>query len=196
MIRVFIFAGTVARGRALAELFEEDDRFEVVGTATPSHALSNGAAAFANVLVAAGVAPGQLPLEGTIVLLTDNPQPAGLGEHMKAWLPSDCSAAELMAAVTAAANDLTVLTAEQAKRWLPIERRVRRGEGTVDTLTSRELEVLRLLAEGLGNKDIAGQLGMSDHTAKFHVAQILAKLGAASRTEAVSIAIRQGLIPV
>ncbi len=107
------------------------------------------------------------------MFLTENPQPAALGEHIKAWLPSDSSAAELMAAVAAAANDLTVLTPEQAKRWLPTERRVRRVEGTSDALTSRELEVLRLLAEGLGNKDIAGQLGMSDHTAKFHVAQIL-----------------------
>jgi DNA-binding NarL/FixJ family response regulator len=52
------------------------------------------------------------------------------------------------------------------------------------------------MADGLGNKEIAGHLGISDHTAKFHVAQVLAKLGAATRTEAVTIAIRRGLVPI
>jgi DNA-binding NarL/FixJ family response regulator len=54
--------------------------------------------------------------------------------------------------------------------------------------------VLRLLAEGLGNKEIAARLGISDHTAKFHISSILAKLGASSRTEAVTIGIRMGLV--
>ncbi|MCS6827670.1 MAG: response regulator transcription factor [Caldilinea sp.] len=64
----------------------------------------------------------------------------------------------------------------------------------VEPLTARELEVLRLLAEGLSNKEIAHVLGVSDHTAKFHVNAILAKLGAQSRTEAVVKAMRAGLI--
>jgi DNA-binding CsgD family transcriptional regulator len=58
------------------------------------------------------------------------------------------------------------------------------------------LEVLRMLADGLGNKEIADRLGISDHTAKFHVAQILAKFGAGSRAEAVAIGMRRGLVPV
>jgi hypothetical protein len=49
-----------------------------------------------------------------------------------------------------------------------------------------------MLAEGLGNKEIAGQLGISDHTAKFHVASILGKLHAQTRTEAVTVSIRRG----
>ena len=65
-----------------------------------------------------------------------------------------------------------------------------------DPLTPREREVLHLLAAGLGNKEIAGRLAISDHTAKFHVSQILAKLNAASRAEAVSIAMRRGLVPL
>ncbi len=52
------------------------------------------------------------------------------------------------------------------------------------------------IADGRGNKEIAGELGISDHTAKFHVSQILAKLGAGSRTEAVMIGIRRGLVPI
>lgn len=65
-----------------------------------------------------------------------------------------------------------------------------------DPLTPREREVLHLLAAGLGNKEIAGRLAISDHTAKFHVSQILAKLNAVSRAEAVSIAMRRGLVPL
>ncbi|MEI9971658.1 MAG: LuxR C-terminal-related transcriptional regulator [Ignavibacteriota bacterium] len=62
------------------------------------------------------------------------------------------------------------------------------------TLTARELEVLRMMAEGAANKTIAWKLGISDHTVKFHVASILGKLNAASRTEAVTIGVRKGLI--
>jgi DNA-binding NarL/FixJ family response regulator len=64
----------------------------------------------------------------------------------------------------------------------------------LEPLTARELEVLRLLALGLLNKQIAARLKISDHTVKFHVAAILGKLGAGSRTEAVAIGIRTGLI--
>ena len=64
----------------------------------------------------------------------------------------------------------------------------------VQPLTPREIEVLRLLADGLANKEIAGKLNISDHTAKFHVAAILEKMNAASRAEAVAIGMRTGLI--
>jgi DNA-binding CsgD family transcriptional regulator len=65
-----------------------------------------------------------------------------------------------------------------------------------ETLTPRETEVLRMLAEGAGNKQIARRLGISEHTVKFHVGSILAKLNAASRTEAVTLGVRRGLIPL
>jgi DNA-binding NarL/FixJ family response regulator len=63
-------------------------------------------------------------------------------------------------------------------------------------LTGRELEVLTLLAHGLGNKEIAVRLGISDHTVKFHIGSIFNKLDASSRTEAVTVGIRAGLILV
>ena len=63
-------------------------------------------------------------------------------------------------------------------------------------LTPREQEVLRLLADGLPNKSIAERLTVSEHTVKFHVASILGKLGAQSRTEAVVLATRSGLLPL
>lgn len=64
----------------------------------------------------------------------------------------------------------------------------------VEALTAREIEVLELLAEGLPNKAIAGRLGISDQTVKFHVASITGKLGATNRTDAVRRAVRRGLI--
>jgi DNA-binding NarL/FixJ family response regulator len=63
-----------------------------------------------------------------------------------------------------------------------------------DPLTSREIQVLELLAEGLSNKAIAARLGISDQTVKFHVAAISGKLGAANRTDAVRRAVRRGLV--
>jgi len=63
-------------------------------------------------------------------------------------------------------------------------------------LTDRELTVLRLVAQGLGNKEIAAQLAISAHTVKYHVASVLAKLGVQSRTEAVTVGLRTGLLPL
>ncbi|MDP9361548.1 MAG: response regulator transcription factor [Acidobacteriota bacterium] len=66
----------------------------------------------------------------------------------------------------------------------------------IEPLTAREREVLRLLASGQTNKEIAQRLGVTDHTIKFHVNGILGKLGAATRTEAVVEAARRGIIAV
>ena len=68
------------------------------------------------------------------------------------------------------------------------------GQGPIEDLTAREREVLQLVALGLANKAIARQLTISEHTVKFHVAAILAKLGAGSRTEAAHIGARRGLV--
>ena len=67
-------------------------------------------------------------------------------------------------------------------------------EGTL--LTPRELEVLRLVAQGIGNKEIAAELGISRNTVKYHLASVLTKLGVHTRTEAVSLALRTGLVPL
>lgn len=78
----------------------------------------------------------------------------------------------------------------------PLARRRHAGSDVdaVEPLTPRERQVLALLADGLPNKTIADRLGISDQTVKFHVAQIIAKLGVANRTEAVRRAIRQGVV--
>ena len=153
----------------------------------------------ADVLVAAALDPDEIPTHGppVVVLAGQLPDEMPLERGIRAWLPLDCSAAELAGAILAAASDFSVMTQVQARRWLRAP-----GSGhdheefRIETLTPRELQVLRMLADGLGNKEIASQLGISDHTAKFHVAQILAKLNAGSRTEAVTIGIRRGLVPI
>jgi DNA-binding NarL/FixJ family response regulator len=70
----------------------------------------------------------------------------------------------------------------------------REAEANVESLTPREQEVLQLMAQGLQNKEIAAQLVISERTVKFHVSAILGKLGAGNRTEAVTIAVQQGVI--
>jgi DNA-binding NarL/FixJ family response regulator len=67
---------------------------------------------------------------------------------------------------------------------------------TAEHLTAREIEVLRLMANGRSNKQIAALLRVSEHTAKFHVSSVLAKLGASSRTEAVSLGITRGMVAI
>ena len=67
-------------------------------------------------------------------------------------------------------------------------------EAGPEHLTPREIEVLQLIADGLSNKSIAGRLGISDQTVKFHVSSIYGKLGAANRTDAVRLAVRRGLL--
>ena len=71
-----------------------------------------------------------------------------------------------------------------------------RGDGQLPGLTPRETEVLRQVADGQTNKSIALKLGISEHTVKFHLGSAMSKLGAASRAEAVALAIRRGLISV
>jgi len=107
-------------------------------------------------------------------------------------LPRQVEPDTLARALSAAADGLTVLDASLVGGLLPP---VGPGEhDEAEPLTAREIEVLRLLAEGLPNKGIAARLGVSEHTAKFHVNAILRKLGAQSRTEAVVRATRRGLI--
>jgi two-component system, NarL family, nitrate/nitrite response regulator NarL len=122
---------------------------------------------------------------------TDGP---GLSGAPVAYLPSDVDAAALTAAVRAAASGLIVLDPAVAGAT-GVHTHARTSENA-ETLTTREREVLLLVAEGLPNKAIARELGISEHTAKFHVGSLLGKLGAASRTEAVTLATRRGILPV
>jgi len=117
-----------------------------------------------------------------------------LGAH--AVLPRDAQPDEIVRAVEAAVAGLVVLHPDRAAALLSLLPAARRAAPGTESLTAREIEVLGMLAEGAGNKQIARRLGISEHTVKFHVGSILGKLGAASRTEAVTTGLRQGLIMV
>jgi DNA-binding NarL/FixJ family response regulator len=142
-------------------------------------------------------------LRPAILLLVDKPEEISFQDlSLPAWglLPLDATPEELSAAVYALHEGLLVgaphLMAGLFKSTRSSEAGQEVGllEGPQEPLTSRESEVLQLLAQGLANKQIAVSLGISEHTVKFHVSSIYSKLGASSRTEAVSIGARRGLV--
>jgi DNA-binding NarL/FixJ family response regulator len=114
-----------------------------------------------------------------------------LRDGVRSILPMDATPSRILAAVEAAANGFAAVDPHDLERWLST---VIAPAGAIGPLTARELDVLSLMAEGVANKTIAWRLGISEHTVKFHVASILTKLNAASRTEAVATGIRRGLI--
>jgi two-component system, NarL family, response regulator YdfI len=133
-----------------------------------------------------------------VVVVDDWQQPAIaaiLNAGVRGILPSDATATEIVGAIAAAANGLTVIHPDLSQALLsslPPPRAV--STAPSEALTNREVEVLSMLAEGLGNKAIARRLNISEHTVKFHIGSIFSKLNASSRTEAVILGARQGLI--
>ncbi|HEV8639032.1 MAG TPA: response regulator transcription factor [Chloroflexota bacterium] len=122
--------------------------------------------------------------------------PAALDDRPWGYVPRESDGEALAAAARAVAAGLVAIEPRLAGRLVqprtapsPPDR-----DGSVEELSPRERQVLELVARGLANKQIAQRLRISEHTAKFHVAAILAKLGAQSRTEAVHLAARRGLI--
>jgi DNA-binding NarL/FixJ family response regulator len=148
---------------------------------------------YSDVLLAA-VPLDEVTAAPTIVLLGETPwTAAALRLGVRAVLPPDAGAAEILAAIQAAAAGMAVIDPRDLESLIADSAPQPAAEPKTP-LTARELEVLRMLAEGAANKTIAWKLGISEHTVKFHVAQILAKLNAGTRTEAVTLGIRQGMI--
>lgn len=118
-----------------------------------------------------------------------------LRSGVRGILPDTSTESEIMAAVEAIAFNLIVLHPD-AVELLPLKESMREKVTLtpIQTLTPREIEVLEMLGSGLGNKAIAKRLHISDHTVKFHVSSIFGKLGVSSRTEAVTVGVRLGLI--
>jgi DNA-binding NarL/FixJ family response regulator len=126
----------------------------------------------------------------------DERLPAELAGRAWAYLPRDASGDQLVAAVRAVGQGLVAIDPQVGGHLLARDEGARTTPeaGGGDELTPREREVLDLVAQGLANKMIARRLGISEHTVKFHVAAILAKLGAGSRTEAAHLGARRGLV--
>ena len=132
------------------------------------------------------------------VVLTDEPGLPNLLARagLRGWacLARDADADQLDLAVRSAEAGLVLLDLPIAATSLALPAAVAAPPLTSEPLTARELQVLQLVAQGLPNKGIARRLGISENTAKFHVASLCGKLGASSRTEAVTLAARRGLI--
>jgi DNA-binding NarL/FixJ family response regulator len=148
---------------------------------------------------------------GPVIALATAEEAAAWRIDVRAVLPPDVDAALLGAAITVVAAGLAVapargtadrtaadhvLTGRWAEAFDPTGAEEEAEEVESVALTAREREVLALLAAGASNKAIARALGVSVHTAKFHVASLTEKLGASGRLEAVAIALRTGLIMV
>ncbi|PYT79706.1 MAG: DNA-binding response regulator [Acidobacteria bacterium] len=154
---------------------------------------------FLDAIIASGV-----PSDFIVVLLVEpaslGASSAALGAGIRAVLPNDVSPDQLVAALQAATSGLLVMHPAQVPLTVNVNGFASapgRSQGLdelAEALTPRESEVLQMLASGLPNKEIAAKLAISEHTVKFHVASIMGKLGAASRTEAVALGIRRGLV--
>ena len=135
-----------------------------------------------------------------IVVLADPPHGPWMAEALRsgvrAVLPREAAPEEIVAAVEAAVAGLVVLHPDAVEALLPAAPASSRSmpASPHPPLSSREVEVLGMLAEGLGNKQIAWRLGISEHTVKFHLSSIFTKLDVSSRTEAVALGVRLGLI--
>lgn len=136
-----------------------------------------------------------------LVVLTNNDErPLTILRNLslRGWslVPVGATSVELQAAVTAVAQGFVVLPVAFSEQFT--EQRPAVGtlnlSSSEEALTNREREVLELVSQGLSNKLIARRLQISEHTVKFHISSISTKLGASSRTDAVSRGIRRGLI--
>ncbi len=137
--------------------------------------------------------------EYAVIVLSEQPNAAWLSKALRAGvrgvLPREVTPEQLRAALEAAAAGLVVVHPSEVDAVLPaVVGSSPPVDELLEPLTRREREVLQMLAGGLANKEIAARLAISDHTVKFHVASILGKLGASTRTEAVSAGIRRGLV--
>ncbi len=133
-----------------------------------------------------------------VLLLTDMPEETVRLTDFPVWgaLPLEAGAEAISAAVHALAEGLWT-GSPALVRGLVSPRPLAALEGAeevVDPLTGREREVLQLTAEGLANKQIAAALQISENTVKFHLSSLYTKLGVTSRTEAVRVGARRGLV--
>jgi DNA-binding NarL/FixJ family response regulator len=195
----------------LRAVVEAAGAFEVAGEAESVDALAQRLELLAPQLLLLdlgaeldSVLQGLLPLSGAqllppIVMLVPTTEAAAdvIEDGIQGVLLADATAEEIVAALHAVLAGLVVLDSRVVGSF--IERRLPPNpappaSGGVEALTRREGEVLQLIAQGLPNKTIAAELGISEHTVKFHVGSILAKLDASSRAEALARAARQGLI--
>lgn len=201
MINVTIVSPNHAVRLGLREMLSGQREIRVIGETADLHNIDGQET---EVLVLASVSSAALNDLQTdsfgLLLLTDDPDDARalLDLNARTWgvISAAAGVDEITAAVLAVGEGLWVGAPGLVKTLM---RPQRRGDGpgeesVIESLTSREREVLQLMAEGLANKQIALRLSISEHTVKFHLSSLYGKLGVASRTEAVKRGLGLGLI--
>ena len=212
MIKVFVCANSTVELAGLEALVQSAPSLELVGSSLGRTGLSQQLAdAQADVLLERSVLDGLEdsrlpdldPQDVARVVLVAEPEFTAALAAMQATdpalrgvLPAWASAKEIEIAIEAAAAGLLVLHPDVVEHLATTSGAPSRASSAApgQQLSPRESEILNLLAAGLGNKEIAWRLKISDHTVKFHVTSIFNKLNASSRAEAVAIGVRRGLI--
>jgi len=201
-IRVLLASASAVRRAGLELILKQSSSFKLVGAVHSTQMIGQRAAELQPDVILADfdrespvIAHNGLP----VVALKDNPTAAwaaqALRSGVKSILPREAGSEEIVAAIHAAYTGLVLLDPAVAQQIVErIGSPASQIPPSYESLTPRENEVLAMLAEGLANREIADRLGVSDHTIKFHISSILDKLGASTRTEAVTLGLRMGLI--
>jgi DNA-binding NarL/FixJ family response regulator len=212
LIRVLVWAKSTIARAGLEAIVQADPRF-VLARADPgsTDVLALIRASVPDVLLLDGSDTGaaRLPAEllhefnGPAVVVLVEPSTRGellrlMHDGPKTLLLRESRPNEITAALQAASEGLVVLSPEILEILWPSGSEIATFDELPpgEPLTSRESEVLALLADGAANKEIAARLRISEHTVKFHVSSILNKLGATTRTEAVTRGYKEGLIVI
>ncbi len=199
MIRVAIVSPNHALRVGLREMLSGHPVIQVTGEGTRLSDVNERETEVA-VLASVPSARGLEEKPFAVLFLTDDAESirAMLTPNMTAWgiLSIEASAEELAAGIVAVAEGLWVGAPGLVAAWMRLPKGGGESgeESLTEPLTAREKEVLQHMAAGLANKQIALALNISEHTVKFHLSSLYAKLGAASRTEAVKRGIELGLI--
>jgi len=206
-IRIAVAAASAVRRAGLESIIRSHAEFHLAGSFGAVASLESFAhSTELDVIVIDTDSIRDLLLEPTsdaaIVLLTEVTEARSilrlLRSGVRAILSRESDPDDVLSAIYASYDGLVLLSTPTAESLAalfgdqPLEVEAELSE----EITSRETDVLRMLAQGLINKDIAARLGISEHTVKFHISSILDKLGASTRTEAVTLGIRRGLIPI
>jgi two-component system, NarL family, response regulator YdfI len=203
VLRAAVVAEAPLVRAGLRASLEQAGGFEVVAAAASLHELHATEPTALDVIVAelqesAEDALGGHGAEGMpplVLLLEADGSPAEWLTDGITLLPKDASGSHIAAAAVAAASGLVATSKALMAEALRYARTPASSAASMhERLTAREAQVLEGLAQGLGNRAIAESLHISTHTAKFHVAQIIAKLDATSRAHAVAKALRAGLL--
>src|SRR6202140_1934446 len=206
-IRIAVVATFAVRRAGLESIIRSHAEFHLAGSfGTLASLVSFARCTELDVIVIDSDSIHDLLLEPTseaaIVLLTEVSDARSISRLLRsgvrAILSRESEPDDVLSAIFAVYDGLVLLSMPTAESLAAVfgGQPLQVEDELSEEITSRETDVLRMLAEGLVNKEIAARLGISEHTVKFNISSILDKLGASTRTEAVTLGIRRGLIPI